>query len=525
MKTLIVAITVTTLSICTIFAQSSKKTTFLNVISKVAQAENLEISYNPDNVPLDDSTCFEFSQFTDSCYSEIEKLLNVTISKNKTHIIIKSSESEKIRISGIVIDSVTQKPLPYAHLLIKNSGSGTISNIIGRFSFQIANKNKGFNLEFSFIGYESQTITIPAENTENLIIKLKPRPYALADIYVLPNGNEAVDIVKRAVKNIKRNYDRNTHQIEAFYRNTNYRDTTATQLIEAALLIEDKGIMHQATTTKIELKEVRKSTNYQIPMDKKHKAAIKIMEEYFGGHRNIFYRSYSNYVRTYRDDWWYKPLTQYTTFKYEFEGCEWMDSVKVYKIRFTYDQLWPDGRRASENKNIDNGGFIYINSEDWAILKIEHWWKAISKNHLQNLAIKDNYISKNEIGYQKINGKYYLKYKSGFFPPNGKNFVYENPDAPEKEKIIKERQYAEMTLLVTRVVTDKKEMDKIRYREKLAKNENSYETKYPYNPRFWNNYNILKENPVEEQFVKEMEWEKSLDIQFKENSSNHAEVE
>ena len=78
-------------------------------------------------------------------------------------------------------------------------------------------------------------------------------------------------------------------------------------------------------------------------------------------------------------------------------------------------------------------------------------------------------------------------------------------------------------MLVTQIQLDRKEFDKIKYREKLAKDENSYKKKYPYNSEFWKNYNVLKQNPVEEKFLNEMKWEKSLDIQFEENSSNHVE--
>ena len=92
----------------------------------------------------------------------------------------------------------------------------------------------GSEVKFSFMGYGIQKLKIPFADNDELLIKLTPKPYTLADVFVLPKRNEALDIVKRAVKNIKRNYDRNTHQMKAFYRNTNYRDTTATQLIEAA---------------------------------------------------------------------------------------------------------------------------------------------------------------------------------------------------------------------------------------------------------------------------------------------------
>lgn len=503
--------------------QTTQKTSYLELLKTLAEKQQLKLSYSDDLLALSDSTDFIFSANPDSCLTELQQQTNLKIIKTETHLIVASKAPAYIHLQGKVTNAASGELLPYANILIEKAGTGTISNINGEFDFKIQGRYAGSEIQFSFLGYENQILNIPFTDNDKLIVELTPKPYTLDDILILPNGNAAVDIVKRAVKNIKRNYDRNTHQLEAFYRNTNYRDTTATQLIEAALLIEDKGITHPTSTTKIELEEVRKSSNYQIPMDKKHKAATKVMEKYFGGHRNTFYRTYGNYVRIYRDDWWYQPLTQYDKFKYEFEGFEWMDSVKVYKIRFIYDVLQPDGKRASENKNSDGGGFIYINSEDWAILKMEQWWKILSEHPNHDLAIKGDYMSKNEMGYQKINGKYYLKYTTGFASPNGKYFVYENPDAPDEEKRIKERQYAETTLLITRVITDKKQMDKIRYREKLAKDENTYETNYAYNPEFWKNYNILKENPVEDQFVKQMEWEKSLDIQFEENSSNHAQ--
>lgn len=518
MKKLISLLFITVFSIVSCFGQT--QTTYLEILKDISDKLNLELSYSTDLVSLSDSIVFQLNPDPDSNISELQQHANLKITKTETHLIVSSKAPAYIHLQGKVVDAKSGELLPYANILIEKAGTGTISNNNGEFDFKIQGRFAGSEVQFSFLGYEQEKLEIPFADNINLTIRLTPKPYTLADIYVLPNGNEAVDIVKRAVKNIKRNYDRNTHQMEAFYRNTNYRDTTATQLIEAALLIEDMGITHPSTTTKIELEEIRKSKNYQIPMDQKHKAALKIMEKYFGGHRNTFYRSYGNYVRFYRDDWWYQPLTDYETFKYEFEGFAWLDSVKVYKIRFIYDKLWPDGKRASENKNTDDGGFIFINSEDWAILKMEQWWKLHSGNRLRDMGIKGDFLSKNEMGYQKINGKYYLKYTSGYTSPNGKYFIYENPDAPDNEKVIKERQYAETNLLVTRVITDKKEMDKIRYREKLERDENSYETNYPYNPEFWKNYNILKENPVEEKFVKEMEWEKSLDIQFEENSSN-----
>ncbi len=513
------AILISSLIIVLSFAQNRTKTTYLSVVEELSRKLKLELSYSSDLVSLTDSTDFLFSSRADSCISELEKKAMLKITKTDTHLIVSSKVPAYVRLQGTVTDATTGELLPYANILIENAGTGTITNQNGQFDFKILGRYAGSKITFSFLGYKSEQVIMPFADNNALRVQLQSKPYTLSDIYILPKGTEAVDIVKRAVKNIKRNYARNTSQMEAFFRRTDYRDSVASQLIEAALLIQDYGIDQQASTTRIQLQEIRKSTNYLVKWDAKDRLFIAGLEKMFG-HQNMFYRAYANYVRLYRSDWWFEPLTDYDTFKYEFAGFEWFDSVKVYKIRFIYDALWPDGRRASHNTNFEDGGCIYINSEDWAILKVEQWMKGLKG---KASTLNGEYFEHSEMGYQKINGKYYLKYKQSLNAPNGKFWVYENPDAPDKHKKIKYMQWAETTLLITKVISDKKEMDKVRYREMLAHDEDSYKTTYPYHPEFWKNYTILKQKPMEEKFVKEMEWEKSLDIQFEENSSNHAE--
>ena len=45
-----------------------------------------------------------------------------------------------------------------------------------------------------------------------------------------------------------------------------------------------------------------------------------------------------------------------------------------------------------------------------------------------------------------------------------------------------------------------------------------YEQEFDYNPDFWQNYNILLANPIQEKTKKDLEKEKALETQFKENS-------
>lgn len=502
------------------YSQSLQQSTYLQILENLASDLKLELSYSSDLVSLSDSTDFQFSLNADSCISELQEQANLKITKTKTHLIVASKAPFYLNLKGKVIDDKTGEILPYANILVESAGRGTITNTDGEFDFRIQGRFAGNMVHFSFLGYETQKLEIPNTDTENLLIRMNPKPYLLGDIYVLPPGTQAVDIVKKAVKNIKRNYHRSTIQMEAFYRNTNFSNGKASQLIESALLIEDKGIDNANSSTKIELQEIRKSSNYLIPLPKKY----EIFEK-FWGHKNFIHRCYNkNIVRCYKEDWWFRPLMEYQDFKYKFEGLVWLDSVKVYKIKYIWNSMLPDGKRITEHENVsETGGYFYITIKDFAILKIEtKTWH--SKNSPWN-KLENNQRSKtpSEICYQKINGKYYLKYITGVTAPNGSFGEFENDNGNREDLIIKTRQWAEEILLVTQIQTEHKEFDKIKYREKLTRDENSYRKNYPYNAGFWKNYNVLKQNPLEEKFIKEMEWEKSLDIQFDENSSNDAQ--
>lgn len=79
--------------------------------------------------------------------------------------------SELIYVEGIVQDSESGKPLPYANIQILNTNWGTTSNIDGKFSLVFEPQSP--LLQITYIGYESKTIRIE-QSTRNLIVKLNP---------------------------------------------------------------------------------------------------------------------------------------------------------------------------------------------------------------------------------------------------------------------------------------------------------------------------------------------------------------
>lgn len=505
-----------------VFTSNAQKTTHF-YLDSIARLNNLQLTYSEDLVnlqktiyPASDSMAFD---------DYIEMLAfeyHLDIQQKGQYLIVTNPRAQTIKISGTLFDLVSGEPQPFAHISQQDWGTGSITNSEGEFELNIPSLLAGFKLDFSILGYADTSIIIPKADSLNLIISIRPKPYNLNEVLVLPNGNSAEDLVRIASKRIKRNFHRKKAQMEAFYRRTGFRDSTFVQLIEAALLVEDKGINMPTSTTKIKVIEVRKSQNYLVPMSAKYKWAYEKMEKMIhGGHRNMFYMAYNNPVRAYNNEWWYKPLTDYETFRYEFEGALWLDTIKVYKILFEYDALYPNGKRASENKQTFHGGYIYIDANDYGIHKMEYIFRLIPKHKNAKYTIKDGIFDQSEISYQKIEGKYYLKYISDIAPTNAKNFIFENPDADDKDKVIKHRQWAETLLVITNVITERQERQRISNKSMLDHHENSYETNYPYNPIFWENYNMIKQKPLPGKAIEDLEWEKTLELQFIENSTSY----
>jgi hypothetical protein len=494
-------------------------------LDSIAQLNQLELCFSEDMVDLQQTIYPTTDSLSLEAYIKqmaYESHLDIQLKGN--NLIITNPNEQTILLSGKLVDLNSKESLPFAHILQRDWGTGSITNAEGGFELHVPSVLSGLPLEFSCMGYADTTIVIPHQDSLKLQIALRPKPYNLNEVLVLPNGNTAEDLVRMATKRIKRNYHRKTTQMDAFYRQTGFRDSTFVQLFEATLLIEDKGIDMPHSTTKIKIKEVRRSKNYLVQHDAKWKWASKRMEKLIhGGHRNTFYRAYNNPVRTYKDDWWYKPLTDYEDFKYEFEGAMWLDSNKVYKVEFERDVLYIDGRRSSENKNFYSGGYIYIDANDYGIHKMEY----IDKMKRKRESYKDDYLKAIErhsiISFQKINQKYYLKYQKGNVYQEGKSLIFENPEAEEKDRVVKSRQWAEQLFVITNVVTERQQRERIRQRDILDKHENSFETNYPYNPDFWNNYSMIKQKPLLGKAIKDLEREKSLEIQFEENSTANNE--
>lgn len=105
------------------------------------------------------------------------------------------------QVSGVLTDSKTKEPLPFATVLI-NEYNGTVTNIDGEF---ILKSNKKIEKIFiSYIGYDSKNIEID-KNNSFLKIALTQNVESLNEVVVTSTENPALQIIRNAIKNKKEN--------------------------------------------------------------------------------------------------------------------------------------------------------------------------------------------------------------------------------------------------------------------------------------------------------------------------------
>lgn len=154
-------------------------------------------------------------------------------------------------IKGKVIDAVTQDPIPFASVSLKNTTFGTNTDFEGNFLLQLKAITAD-SLLITTMGYQPKTVFISKDSSsQNVFVLLKPSEIVLQEVKVYAGENPAHKIIRKAVAAKSEN---NYKRIEGFdYKSYNkieidlnkisekLRDRKITQKINKA--IEDIGTL------------------------------------------------------------------------------------------------------------------------------------------------------------------------------------------------------------------------------------------------------------------------------------------
>ncbi|WP_462282143.1 carboxypeptidase-like regulatory domain-containing protein, partial [Salinivirga cyanobacteriivorans] len=120
-------------------------------------------------------------------------------------------------LMGVVLDSATQKPLPYANIYSVTKKKGVISNEDGRYSIDISELGPKDTLRFQYIGYKSRNLSI-GQLSENTTVYLPEEIVDLNEMVVYGSAPDARTIVENVLEHKDENYKKTTSRRQTFVR-------------------------------------------------------------------------------------------------------------------------------------------------------------------------------------------------------------------------------------------------------------------------------------------------------------------
>lgn len=416
------------------------------------------------------------------------------------------SWSQHTEIRGKILDKETGEVIPFTTISLKDASIGTCSNSSGEFIFHCPDSLKNGELTIKCIGYKTNSLKIESfKNEEIAKIYLEPEVYEIPEVNVGPNQPTAADFVKRVIKNMHENYQRSPYYMEGFLRDKtfNVHDKKNVRLTETAIEIVKREFGSENTADRVKIFEIRNSYNYS------NLGSVwkeKLYQTFYGySSANPAYVILQN--RDYTDLATLRKLLKNDLYSVNFSGMTIYDSkpVQIVDIKEEYFEFLFQRIKSNNAYSLIR---LYIDTETYAILKSEYF--NVVKLPLEKLDGIKFHFKQDTIGnysvkmYENIQDKYYLKYASYF------GRIHDQPDKNDRAIL----HFNETELLINRVITDKKEFDRIKHRDLVKKETPLWDMKYVYDPSFWKNYNILTDKPLDPTVIKDLEQDVNLDNQF-----------
>ena len=386
------------------------------------------------------------------------------------------SKGQDITVSATVVDKETNEPLGYTSVGLKSVAVGTISNAHGQFDFHMPAEYRNEILVISMLGYKNFEAPVWSLAGESQIIKMEKSPILLQEI-VVSDTLRGQDILEIALSRIEKNYPMQPFLLDGFYRDVKKVGGTHISLLEAAVRIYDE--------------------NYEEPRNKyKLREAVRLIEV-----RQSL--GYENKFTTYFDqDNLLEDLLLHNNIRYRhFEDGDEVFSKMVREKNSYYN----DHETYVISYNEDYFMKFYIDTQDFSIIHFE-FEQGFEDGYLakrKDLVSKFAGIKKT-VEFRKFQGKMYPSYVSITSKINWYDLA--TNDLKFETELFQQ-------LLINKVTPNPKE--RIRSTEKMRNYGLQFQDR-PYNKQFWDNYNVIKETPLDQQILKDLEKHAPLKVQFEE---------
>jgi hypothetical protein len=388
--------------------------------------------------------------------------------------------AQKVTISGKVLDREDNEPLPLASIYIKGQTIGTVANLDGEFDFHFSATLRMEMIVISMLGYENYEA--PAwsllDDSNPKTILLSKSATLLGEVLVTTDSLSGGEIFRIAMSRIDQNYPAQPFLMDGFYRDIKKVSGTNIALLEAAVKIYDENYAEPRNKAKlrerVKLIEVRKSLGYESKFTSFF-SENNLLEDLLL-HNNIRYRQ----IDMHED--FFKSM--------EREDDSYYNGHPIYVV--------------TQKEGLDLK--VFVDKEDFSIIHLEY--EQIDT--ADNLARKKNLVSRliavrKTLDFRKYNNKMYLNYitvtsRENWYDPETNALKFET-------ELIQD-------LMINEIHPEVKES--ISATEKMRNYGLQYQD-YPYNKNFWDNYNVIKETPLDIQIRIDLEKHGALETQFQEN--------
>jgi TonB-dependent starch-binding outer membrane protein SusC len=162
--------------------------TLLKIIETLSVTYGVNITYNAKMLPLEDKIEIKTEETTvKEILDEIQKTLQVVYIVKDEYIILKKRTGPKVKISGVVTDSLNKELLAGTTIYIQEKKTGIISSPDGSYVFKL--EPGTYTLVFTFIGYKSEIRTIDLEDDMELNITMSSTTDYIDEVKVTRQRN------------------------------------------------------------------------------------------------------------------------------------------------------------------------------------------------------------------------------------------------------------------------------------------------------------------------------------------------
>ncbi len=388
------------------------------------------------------------------------------------------SVAQDITISGKVTDAETKESLPFASVWIKGKTIGTITNAQGDFDFHIPAEFENETLVISMLGYKDFESAVNSLTVNEPLTIALENSLVLLNEFIVRDSLTGGDILQYALSRIEENYPMQPFLMEGFYRDIKKVGGTYISLLEAAVDIYDESYKRPRNQHKlregVRLREVRKSIGYE-----------------------------NKFTSFFDQDNLLEDLLLHNTIRYR----QIEDRQEMYAVMKRDRDSYYNG---NEIFVISYSGEyflkIFVEKSDYSIIHLEFERDGSDKipGRKKNMSSRFTGIKKT-IDFKRVEGKMYLNYIS----VTSKVDWYDS-----KTNDVKFNTELFQQLLINHVIPNTDE--KINSVEKMS----NYGLQYQYgsyNKKFWSKYNVIKDTPLDQKIVQDLEKVGPLDKQFEKN--------